>query len=396
LRFVIYGRGNLEVFHRNPRIEQASRAHDDENVLAQCRQHRRKWGRAILMREIKRLPPRNLGLEPRVLPADRTEALSEKFKTPGGASVASTPPISDHPSVRTPHRPLRYWAVWLFLVTGTIAVFWPILPALWRIWLDDPDNSHGVLVPLISAALIWGNRRTLQGTEIRPSIWGFVLATFALLLYLAALRTHLALPARIALVLTIIGVVWANFGAPTVKVARFPLFFLMFMIPLPDTFMGLVAFPLQRFASAVSANLLALGGFPVLREGTMLYFPNASLEVAEACSGIRSMASYAVLGLLFAHLGRDGLGARCGTLLVAATVPLALVVNVFRVTGTGILATYLGSRAAQGFLHEFSGFVVFTLGFVLLWALSSILRRRTKRARSDRPQHVLVRAENPR
>jgi len=348
------------------------------------------------MQEIKRLPPRNVGPESRVVPAEGGEAPSEQFKTPGDAPFASTLPISDRPSVRTPRRPHRYWAVWLFLFVGTIAVFWPILPALWRIWLDDPDNSHGVLVPLISVALIWGNRRTLESTEIRPSVWGFVLATFALVLYLAALRTHLALPARIALLLTIIGLVWANFGAPTLKVARFPLFFLTFMIPLPDTFMGLVAFPLQRFASAVSATLLVLAGFPVLREGTMLYFPNASLEVAEACSGIRSMASYAVLGLLFAYLGRDRLGARRGALLVATTVPLALVVNIFRVTGTGILATHVGSRAAQGFLHEFSGFVVFALGFLLLWALSNIFRRRTKRARSDRPQHVLVRAENPR
>jgi exosortase/archaeosortase family protein len=108
------------------------------------------------------------------------------------------------------------------------------------------------------------------------------------------------------------------------------------------------------------------------------------------------MASYAVLGLLLAYLRRDRLGALCGTLLVAATMPLALLVNIFRVAGTGILATYVGSQAAQGFLHEFSGFVVFALGFVLLWTLSSILCRCTKRTRPERPQHVVVCAENPR
>jgi exosortase len=124
----------------------------------------------------------------------------------------------------------------------------------------------------------------------------------------------------------------------------------------------------------MSAHLITFVGLPVLREGTMLFFANASLEVAEACSGIRSMVSYLTLGLLFTHLAGDRMGWGRKAILLLSTVPLALMVNIIRVSGTGILAAYFGSRVARGFLHDFSGFVVFRLGFVLLLGESILLR----------------------
>ena len=328
-----------------------------------------------MIRSLERLPG-----------ADAMESIPH---APQAAEMASAPVPKD-PSKATAGRSILELAVWALVVGGSLAIFWPILPDLWRVWLDDPDNSHGLLVPLVSAVLIWSRRDEFQAIEVRPSPWGFVFAGCALMLYLAALRVHLALPARIALPLTIMGLLWGNFGAARLRAIAFPLAFLGFMIPAPDTLVGLVSFPLQRFASAVSARLLALGGFPVLREGTMLYFPNASLEVAEACSGIRSMASYGVLGVLFAYLGRDRLSAPRQTLIVVTAVPLALAVNVLRVTGTGVLATYVGSRAAQGFLHEFSGFVVFALGFLLLWGFSGLLSRVRRQAPPTGPRGFLA------
>lgn len=281
----------------------------------------------------------------------------------------------DGSSTADPSRPISRWAVWSLAVGGTLAILWPILPELWRIWLGDSDNSHGLLVPAVSAVVIWSRRERLRALEVRPSPWGFLLAGFAFLLYLVALRVDLALPARTALPLAIVGLLWANLGTATLRALAFPLAFLGLMVPIPQSLSGLVAFPLQRFAAAVSAYILTLGRMPVLREGNMLYFSTAALEVAEACSGVRSMASYAILGILFAYLGRDRLSALQRALLVAATTPLALAVNILRVTGTGLLATHIGSRAAQGFLHEFSGFVVFALGFLLLWGLTACFAR---------------------
>jgi exosortase len=278
-----------------------------------------------------------------------------------------------------------HWLVWWLVVGGTLAVFWPILPELWRIWLDDPNNSHGALVPLVSVTLIWRKRQEILAAELRPTLWGFCLAALALGMYLAALRAQVAFPARIALVLAIVGFVWGNFGTAITRRLGFPLAFLGFMIPVPDTLEGLVAFPLQLVASAASAHLLRLAGIPVLREGNILYFADASLEVAEACSGIRSMVSYGIAGTLLAYLGRERLSGMRQATLVAATIPLALAVNIFRVAGTGVLATHMGTRAARGFLHEFSGFLVFAVGFLLLWGLSALLEQ-TGRSASPVPR----------
>lgn len=276
----------------------------------------------------------------------------------------------------------RIWMLVAILLGGTVAVFWPILPELWTIWWEDSNNSHGLLVPVIAAYLAWIKRDTLRGLPIRPSAWGLALLVFALSMYLVGLRVHLALPARVALVLSTAGLVWWNFGSVVARCLWFPLAFLGFMIPVPDTLSLMVTFPLQLFASDVSARLITVGGIPVLREGTMLYFATAALEVSEACSGIRSMVSYLTLGTLFAHLGGGGMGLGQKAILLLSTIPLALVVNIIRVTGTGILATYFGSAAARGFLHEFSGFVVFGLGFLLLCGESVVLRRMNGRIRA--------------
>lgn len=284
----------------------------------------------------------------------------------------------------------RIWMVLAVLLGGTVAVFWPILPDLWTIWWEDSNNSHGLLVPPFAAYLAWIKRDRLRELAIRPSVWGLALLVFALLLYLVGLKVHLALPARVALVLATAGLIWWNFGTAVARCLWFPLAFLGFMIPVPDTLSGLITFPLQLFASAVSAHLITLLGIPVLREGTMLYFANASLEVAEACSGIRSMVSYLTLGTLFAHLGGGGTGRVQKAILLLSTIPLALMVNIVRVAGTGILAAYFGSKVARGFLHEFSGFIVFGLGFLLLWGESVLLGRMNGRRRKAAVQGLVA------
>jgi len=292
-----------------------------------------------------------------------------------------------------PPLPGRVWFVLAILLGGMLAVFSPVLPELWTIWWEDSNNSHGLLVPVIAVYLAWIKRDQFRGLAIRSSGWGFGLLVFALLLYLFGLRLHLALPARVALVLTAAGLVWWNFGSAVVRCLWFPLAFLGFMIPVPDTLSGIIAFPLQLFASSASAQLITLLGIPVLREGTMLYFAQAALEVAEACSGIRSMVSYLLLGTLFAHLGGNETGRTQKAILILSTIPLALMVNIVRVVGTGILAAFFGSRVARGFLHEFSGFVVFGLGFLLLWGETALLRRLNGRRAQAAPQGVAASQE---
>ncbi len=292
-----------------------------------------------------------------------------------------------------PPRSSHNWIILILLLGGLVAVFWPILPELWAIWWEDSNNSHGLVVPIIAAYLVWIKWDRLQGLPIRPSGWGLGLWMASLLLYLIGLKVHLALPARVALVLSVTGAVWWNFGTAVTRCFWFPLAFLGFMIPIPDTLIGIIGFPLQLFASGVSAHLIALLGIPVLREGTMLFFANASLEISEACSGIRSMVSYLTLGTLFAYLAGGETGWLQKAILLLSTIPLALMVNIVRVSGTGILAAYFGSRVARGFLHEFSGFVVFGLGFLLLWGEVAMLRRMNGKRHLVAPEPLTVSQE---
>jgi exosortase len=254
-------------------------------------------------------------------------------------------------------------------------LFWPILHELWDVWMSDSDNSHGVLVPVIAAFLIWQRRKDVLWAEARPSLWGLGLLAGSLLIYLVSLRAHIVLSARIAMVGSLAGLVWWHLGGRVFRQLLFPLAFLGFMVPVPDSISGRIAFPLQLFATSVSAQVIRAIGIPVVEEGTMLYFATTSLEVSEACSGIRSMLAYLMLGALFTHLAGNTMNRAGKGILLLSTIPLALFVNIMRISATGVLASLFGGRMARGFLHEFSGLVIFAVGFALFWLESLVLRR---------------------
>ena len=251
--------------------------------------------------------------------------------------------------------------------------------------MSDSNNSHGVLVPAIAAFLIWQRRREISWTEATPSLWGFGLLVGSLVIYLVSLRAHIAASAHLAMVTSLAGLVWWNLGGRIFRHLLFPLGFLVFMVPVPVSISGAVAFPLQLFATSASADVIRGIGIPVLHEGTMLYFAKASLEVVEACSGIRSMLAYLTLGVLFIHLAGNTLGRVGKGILLLSTVPLALLVNILRISGTGVLAHLFGGQMARGFLLEFSGLVVFAFGFVLFWLESLVLKRWMPNGRSGVP-----------
>ena len=145
------------------------------------------------------------------------------------------------------------------------------------------------------------------------------------------------------------------------------------MIPIPSILMDRITFPMQLFASKVAANMLYLTGIPVLREGNVMVLTNTSLEVAEACSGIRSLISLLALSVVFAYFSQKETWKRI--LLVLSTFPIAIIANAARVTGTGILAHYYGDSVAQGFFHGFSGWILFVVAFICLFVFGAILSK---------------------
>jgi len=252
----------------------------------------------------------------------------------------------------------------LVLLVLWLIAFIPVYPHLVWTWLNHSDNSHGILVPLVSLYFIWQKRERLRLAKISNSQWGAFILIASMGLYLLSYAGAVAVVSRAMIVFSLVGLVMFSLGKEIFSLVAFPLLYLFFMVPVPDSILGLVALPLQLFATKVSAFLIHAVSIPAYREGNMLYFAQTQLEVAEACSGIRSIMSFGMLSFIFAYMMDRSWWKRM--LLVLSTIPLALIANIVRVTGTGILAHFYGAKFALGFLHEFSGLAVFVFGFVLL------------------------------
>jgi exosortase len=144
------------------------------------------------------------------------------------------------------------------------------------------------------------------------------------------------------------------------------------MIPIPAIIFNQVAFPLQLLASRFGEMALSLFQIPVLREGNVIILANTSLEVAEACSGIRSLISLLTLGIVYGYFCDSRLWIR--VTLGVITIPVGILANGIRVAGTGIAAHFYGSEVAEGFIHTFSGWLVFVLAFIIIFLLHRIIR----------------------
>jgi exosortase len=256
-----------------------------------------------------------------------------------------------------------------------VSVFYPVFAGLVHAWfyLPNSDNSYGVLVPFISMYFIWQKREALAGGETATSAAGFALLAASLSIYLLSQVGGIVFLQRMMMVLSLIGLVLYVFGKDMFRVLAFPLIFLVFMVPIPESVVNLVSFPLQTYATIIAEKIIRLCAIPVYREGHMLYFSTTQLEVAEACSGIRSMTALLMLSVIFVSQWKDNRVLK--VIFILSSFVIALVCNICRVSGTGILAHFMGDGAAKGFLHEFSGFAVFALGFLLLFGEYKLLSR---------------------
>lgn len=264
---------------------------------------------------------------------------------------------------------LKYGILLLFLTALGI----PIFPDMFNQWINEQDNSHCILIPFVSIFLGYRYARTITKEMIKPYSPGIIFLVISLFIYIIFVAGEIVLFARIGFILILISLVVFNFGLDVTRRVYFPLAFLFFMIPIPVTLYNMIAFPLQIFASKVSANIIYGAGIPVIREGNVLHLANTSLEVAEACSGIRSLVSYITIGILFVHLSKASLIKKI--LLLCSTIPLALMANIARISSSCVLAHFYGDKVAKGFLHEFSGMAVFMLGIVMIFLLDVLLSK---------------------
>lgn len=255
------------------------------------------------------------------------------------------------------------------------AIFYPVYPGLFYAWFgtSNADNSYGILVPFISLYFIWIRREDMKPAEVINSYSGLVILAASLFLYLVSYAGGVVFLQRMTIVLSLNGLVLYLFGKETYRILLFPLVFLFFMVPIPESVVGLISFPLQTYATIISSKIIQWCGIPVYREGHMLYFTQTQLEVAEACSGIRSISALLMLSVIFMHQCSNNRLLK--TIIILSSVVIAFIANILRVSGTGILAHFFGAKVARGFLHEFSGMAVFAFGFLLLFAEYKLLDR---------------------
>jgi exosortase len=300
----------------------------------------------------------------------------------GDSVSVSTGSLSNTQQVETRLWSRRLW-VWSVILIGLILLLYAaVIKSLVMQWWTDADYGHGFFVPLFSGYILWHARERWTKVEIKPSNFGFVVIAGAIaLLLLGSLGAEL-FTSRFSLLVLLAGMILFLAGWKMLRAVSFPLGYLIWMIPLPVIIYNQITFPLQLIASRLATAWLELAQVPVLRDGNILIMSNYSLEVVEACSGIRSLMTLMALAVAYGYLVSPRRWVRY--VLAAFMVPIAIVTNAIRIMGAGLLAHRFGPAAAEGFLHQFSGWAIFLVALVLMlgshWILRKIDERRTRAA----------------
>jgi exosortase len=313
--------------------------------------------------------------------------------------------------------------LWRILAISFALVFGyaTVLAKLGHDWWTDENYSHGLLIPFIIAFVLWSQRDRLARAAQRPAMLsGLTAVLFALLALWAGTAGAELYLQRTSLVLMLAGTVLYFWGFSILRLLMVPLFLLLLAIPIPAIIFNKIAFPLQLFASRCAVWAMTAFDIPVLRQGNVIELmplgarETKKLEVVEACSGIRSLMTLVTLAVVFAYFthprgdnhGDSGDGNEPGnpasnigsriahqlsrlksygfwrsTTIVLSAVPIAIFTNALRVSGTGVLARYYGTRVADGFFHSFSGWVIYVAAFLILFGVGWLLDR----ARPNKP-----------
>jgi exosortase len=259
-------------------------------------------------------------------------------------------------------------AALLVLLVGSFAFLYQhVISKLVNDWYVDENYSHGFLIVPIAVYFVWERRQKLKESLQKPSYWGIVLILGSMMLLLAGILGSELFLTRISILGTIAGIVLFLCGWNHLKILLLPIAFLILMIPIPSIIFNQIAFPLQLLASRFGEMALLASQIPVLREGNVIHLANTSLEVAEACSGIRSLISLLTLGIVYGYFTDSRTWVRMA--LALGTIPIAIIANGIRVAGTGIAAYFYGEEAAQGFFHSFSGWIIFIAAFIMMFIL---------------------------
>jgi len=252
--------------------------------------------------------------------------------------------------------------------TGALAALYAsAMAGLAREWTSSPDASYGLIILVIAFAIAWQRRRRFaQAADPHaPSYAGLVVLLIGLGVYLVGLLGADIFLTRTSFVAVLGGALWFLAGARATRMMAVPLVFLLIAIPLPSLVVNAVTLPLQFVASHIAESALTLASVPVFRDGNVLTLPSTTLEVGEACSGLRSLVSLGAIGAVLAWAGERSAWRRA--VLVLLTVPIAIVMNGLRIAATGVACEAWGPQLASGGWHTCTGWITFVVStFVLV------------------------------
>jgi exosortase len=292
-------------------------------------------------------------------------------RTPAEPYATALLPNAERESRGASSTPWLAWFPYAAIAILLAVIYYRVAIKLVFDWYTIPDYSHGFLVPFFALFLLWDKREILRNTPIRQTWRGIALVVFAIIVLILGVYGVDLFTARISFVFLLAGLIWTLFGSLMLRELRFPLLVLVLAIPFPTILFNQVTFPLQLFASRIASDILPLLGVPVLLEGNVIQLPVMKLEVAEACSGIRSLMSLFTLAVFYGYfLERT---TRRRWLLALAAIPIAVTANVFRIVGTGLCVQYWDPDKALGFFHEFSGWVMFVISLGCLYLVHRLM-----------------------
>jgi exosortase len=295
----------------------------------------------------------------------------------------------------------------LAIAAALAFVYFTVLAKLGRDWWSDENYSHGLLVPFVIGYILWHERKRLAAAQIQPHVWlGVAGVGVSVAMLWAGVAGAELFVQRMSIVVMLASVATYFWGFRLLRLLAVPVFLFVLSIPIPQIVFNKIAFPLQIFASRCAVSAMQLFDISVLRQGNVIeLMPLGAREpkrlaVVEACSGIRSLMTLVTLAVVYAYFtgprkkgghGDDSNGSRSrwaiwrAVILVIAAVPIAILTNALRVSGTGVLAHYYGTRVADGFFHTFSGWVIYVAAALLLFATGWALDRLARIPASAKP-----------
>lgn len=252
----------------------------------------------------------------------------------------------------------------LIAVLVATALSWSNIKKLIDDWSTIPSYSHGFLVPIVVIFLVYIDRKRLEKIPVEPSPWGLVLLFGGAIFLVLGTFSGLDFLRQISILFLVAGLVSAFWGMKILSAIRFPILYLLFMIPLPYILYNAIAFPLQMLAARGASAILNGVDIPVFREGNIIHLPHISLGVVQACSGIQSLVSLLAISVLLMKV--LDLKGWTGLFFALSAIPVAVIANMFRIAATGVLGSFVNPALAEGFFHLFSGWVVFLFAFLVL------------------------------